>query len=186
MVELSKMSGADLSAALERYPWFACARASLIMKEMLAAGADVAESLYNTSIIYFPDGAYVSRRMRSSLVRDYSDATLAAALREMISERPRVVMAGMDYFSRADYDSVSLSSDGAISGMARVDSAKDPAGQYAPQEHAEEELPVSETLAQIYAEQGYPDLAKSVYEKLILHSPEKSAYFASLIEKLKN
>ena len=42
----------------------------------------------------------------------------------------------------------------------------------------------TETLAGIYAEQGYFDQAKRIYSKLILAFPEKSAYFASLIEKL--
>ena len=43
----------------------------------------------------------------------------------------------------------------------------------------------TETLAEIYAEQGYPEEARRIYSKLILFYPEKSAYFASLIEKLK-
>ncbi|MCD8312968.1 MAG: hypothetical protein LUC24_02260 [Bacteroidales bacterium] len=42
----------------------------------------------------------------------------------------------------------------------------------------------TETLAQIYEEQGYLDKAKEIYAKLILGCPEKSAYFAALIEKL--
>ena len=43
----------------------------------------------------------------------------------------------------------------------------------------------TETLAQIYADQGYPDQAKQIYSRLSLRFPEKSAYFAALIEKLK-
>ena len=42
----------------------------------------------------------------------------------------------------------------------------------------------TETLAQIYAEQGYYEQAKNIYSKLILAYPEKSAYFASLIQKI--
>ena len=42
----------------------------------------------------------------------------------------------------------------------------------------------TQTLAEIYAEQGYFDQAKQIYSQLILAYPEKSAYFASLIEKL--
>jgi hypothetical protein len=44
---------------------------------------------------------------------------------------------------------------------------------------------VTETLAKIYAEQGSYLKAISTYEKLSLRHPEKSAYFAALIEKLK-
>ena len=42
----------------------------------------------------------------------------------------------------------------------------------------------TETLAWIYAGQGYREEAKKIYSRLMLRYPEKSAYFASLIEKL--
>lgn len=44
---------------------------------------------------------------------------------------------------------------------------------------------VTETLARIYAEQGNIPKAISTYEKLRLLHPEKSSYFAALIQKLK-
>ena len=43
----------------------------------------------------------------------------------------------------------------------------------------------TETLGKIYAEQGFSQRALEVYEKLILLYPEKSAYFAALIEEIK-
>lgn len=50
------------------------------------------------------------------------------------------------------------------------------------------ELPnslITETLAQIYISQKYYSKAIMAYEKLSLKFPEKSAYFASLIQKIK-
>ena len=45
---------------------------------------------------------------------------------------------------------------------------------------------VSEELAEVYLAQGLKDMAKETYRKLSLVNPEKSIYFAELIEKIES
>lgn len=45
---------------------------------------------------------------------------------------------------------------------------------------------LSESFAKILASQGKSKMAKEIYQKLILKFPDKRAYFADLIEKLKD
>ena len=62
---------------------------------------------------------------------------------------------------------------------------------YSPSENAkksidESDIPISEALAKIYEHQGKILKAEEIYQKLCLLNPEKKAYFANLLKKLKH
>jgi hypothetical protein len=89
---------------------------------------------------------------------------------------------GGDFFSQAQYNNVRRGDDSIFTRFAvktRPDGSRDDrtgsdiADRYA-----------TETLAEIFAEQGCIEEARRIYSRLILDNPEKSAYFASLIDKL--
>ncbi len=67
------------------------------------------------------------------------------------------------------------------------ESSKHPgiAQQLAERSVAENQDVISETLAKLYAKQGYRDKSAQMYARLALLFPEKSAYFAAEIDKLK-
>ena len=94
--------------------------------------------------------------------------------------RRTVRVAGGDFFSQEQYAAVKKDEDNVFS---RFKSERGDEPEDRQWEDPEFGF-CTETLAAIYADQGYFAEAKKIYSRLVLRYPEKSAYFASLIEKL--
>ena len=191
-IDLKRLNLDELVGVVNLYPWFGGARVELC-ERMSRMGGDVwGVEQYADAAMYVGARERLAAMMRSSLNPDWSDADVEDILRSYISEnetqraseaapeKRKVHVVGGDYFSQADYDKVRSSDDNVFSRYASK----------AKEEKSYDDVSVeefdlyTETLAQIYAEQGYYDQAKSIYSKLILAYPEKSAYFAALIQKL--
>ena len=151
--------------------------------------------------MYISSRNIVSDIVRSTRKEDYSDKDVEALLKEYIvpvDHRPvpepvegpvegaspayhrTVKVVGGDFFSSEQYDQVQEAGDNYFSRFKAHRSEEK-------EDRTWEDLELgfcTETLAWIYADQGYYTEAKKIYSRLILRYPEKSAYFASLIEKL--
>ena len=191
-IDLKRLNLDELVGVVNLYPWFGGARVELC-ERMSRMGGDVwGVEQYADAAMYVGARERLAAMMRSSRNHDWSDADVEDILRSYISEnetqraseaapeKRKVHVVGGDYFSQADYDKVRSSDDNVFSRYASK--AKE---EKSYDDVAVEEFDLyTETLAQIYAEQGYYDQAKSIYSKLILAYPEQSAYFAALIQKI--
>ncbi len=162
-------------------------------------GNDWGSMQYADAAMYISSRKIVSDILRSGKVSDYSDKDVNGILKTYItdeasSEQPKaaqespavpakreVRVVGGDYFTQDEYENVRRKDDNVFSRFATK--AKSEMSQEQIQAH--DDFFCTETLAEIYVEQGYYEMAMRIYSKLILAYPEKSAYFATLIEKLK-
>ena len=143
--------------------------------------------------MHLPSRSLISDIVRQAMSRTLMDADVDNLVRSYEQEKeeqlrrrmesPGKVYAGVgDYFSQEEYDLVRREEDNVFSRYA-VKARKNNSEVVAPVQEREFDL-YTETLAQIYAEQGYYEQAKDIYSKLILAYPEKNAYFAALIQKI--
>ena len=183
-IDLKKLNLDELVGVVNLYPWFGGARKELCARMSSTWGT----AQFADAAMYIPSREKISDMIRASADNDWTDSGVEELLKSYISENTvedatvsrRVHVVGGDYFSQAEYDKVRKNDDNVFSRYA----AK------AKQDHPYDEQGVSEfdmyteTLAQIYLEQGYPEQARHIYSKLLLANPEKNAYFAALIQKI--
>ena len=176
-IDLGSLTMDELAGVVHLYPWFASARKELCSR---------------MEALYIGDRRKVAALLRAGNKARYADKDVERILRTYIAPAPEaetdgepgreVHVVGGDYFSQAQYKGVGRADDNIFTRFAvkiKSDGVKDDrtgsdiADRYA-----------TETLAEIFAEQGCVEEARRIYSRLILENPEKSAYFAALIDKL--
>ena len=199
MVELKGMSMDELAGAVHMYPWYGGARKELCRRMSRSGGESWGAAQYAGEAVYIADRRAVADLIRRGRDEDWSDRDVERILKSYIArgtqasyreeapaalpqESPRRTTPGGDYFSAEAYESVSREEDDAVS-RAVASFRSEPEEPRAPRPRLDDVF-CTETLAEIYADQGYFAEAKKIYSKLLLAFPEKNAYFASLIEKL--
>ena len=194
-IDIKRLNMEELLGVVNIYPWYAGAHMELCSR--MAASGNLGERQLSQAALYVG-----SRRLLSELLRrkaDYSDSQAGELLRRVNEPAPvveekasapvaaeapaeaarRIFVVGGDYFTSTQYKEVRHADDNIFSGFAT--SEREDLLAEEPEEGFDF---CTETLAEIYAEQGYIDEAKQIYSKLSLRYPEKSVYFAALIEKL--
>lgn len=182
IINLSSLNIEELSGIISIYPWFALARLELC-RRMAALGKDAwDESKYASQALYVPCRRKVYEIMRG---RDASNLTEKPADQTQKAAGRQVYVIGGDYFSAEQYASARKDDDNIFSSFAG-NTYGESTVENSFEETADSADFCTEELAKVYLEQGYPDKAKEIYSKLSLRIPEKSIYFASLIEKIEN
>ena len=192
-IDLKKLNLDELVGVVNLYPWFGGARVELSERMSRMGGDAWGVAQYADAAMYIGAREKLASLVRSSVSNNWNDTDVEQILKSYITEsqpaaeaqtavpeQRRVHVVGGDFFSQADYDQVRRTDDNVFSRYA----AKAKEGKVYEEEQPGEFDLYTETLAQIYAEQGYYEQAKGIYSKLILAYPEKSAYFAALIQKL--
>ncbi len=196
-IDIKRLNMEELLGVVSIYPWYAGARMELC-RRMSGAGT-LSRQQISQAALYVGSRRLLSELLRAGRRSDYSDKAIGEMLKRVTeaeaaaaepesslepqetaqTEARRIFVVGGDYFSSSQYKEVRHADDNIYSAFATSE-----------REDLNGELPeesfdlCTETLAQIYTEQGYTEEAKQIYSKLSLRYPEKSVYFASLIEKL--
>ena len=183
-IDLKKLTLDELAGVIHLYPWYGGARKELCRRMVRSGGEAWGKSQYADEALYVGARHAVSELVRSVSKVDCSDKDIAAMLRQARKEEKEVRVIGGDFFTQAQYDDARRSSDSVFSNFAAAASQKSETPRDTKTVVPIEDVFCTETMAAIYADQGYFDQAKRIYSKLILANPEKNAYFAALIQKL--
>ena len=190
-INLKSLTMDELAGVVNLYPWYGAARKELCQRMAGMGGESWGVSQFSDQAMYVGDRGMIAEIMRRGKSDDYADKDLESLLGTYIDEKKReessktesegrkVHVVGGDFFSQTDYEKVRKAEDNVFVPQP----IKKKAGQESPEGGPGLDF-CTETLAQIYAEQGYFEQARKIYSKLILAFPEKSAYFASLIKKI--
>ena len=187
-IDLHSLTLDELTGVVNLYPWYGAAHVELGRRMSKMGGDSWGEKQYADGALYVQNRRALANLAHGARKIDCSDKDLGALLASFLepvsaqNEGDRQVrVVGGDYFSQAQYDNVKEGGDNIFSRFAFKSSST--AGDESDTSDIAEHF-ATETLARIFAEQGRLEEARRIYSRLILEFPEKSAYFATLIDQL--
>ncbi len=189
-IDIHKLTLEELAGVVNLYPWYGAARVEWCRRMSGVGGDSWGVDQFAREALYVGDRRILSALVRSAAKADCSDSEVSRLIASLVAPEPQasaqeshpVRVVGGDYFSQSQYDNVRSSVDNIFTRFA--------AKPRTPETDAGEDVSdmadrfATETLARIFAEQGRTEEARRIYSRLVLDFPEKSAYFAALIDKL--
>lgn len=191
-----------LEEALKQSPWFSYLR-EIMLERLYRKDKEAFFQTLSQSAVFLSSRKTLYDRINSPEEEEIAEEKQAVA--EEISriqpepvQRPRVIVAGGDFFSKEDLKTIDPEDD--------MELKLKNSPFYRPAPEPEKPKPrekkssllkddgsvnfddlafCTETLGHIYAQQGFYDKAIEVFSKLILLYPQKSAYFAALVNEMK-
>ncbi len=185
-IDIHTLTLEELSGVISLYPWYGGARMELC-RRMSGVGA-LSESQIAETGLHLGNRGVLSELLHAGRTVDCSDKDVHRLMQAFMPEEaatlaPRkVYVVGGDYFSQDQYEDVKSDGDGIFSKFAAK--AREEGYVDEPEPEAATDGFCTETLAGIYLEQGYPQEAIDIYSRLSLRYPEKSVYFAALIDEI--
>lgn len=207
-INIKELDIPTLEGIIREYPWFAYARQVLLLK-LASMSKELMDVQMRKSSAFIPCRRAVylmtlnEKEAEDIPVIDFDEFNREfleiTAKKEDVAEikeekvenqTPKYIVLGADYFSKDDFaqlEEVNPFKIGKLGEIGDVVSAELSDNQAIEPDEEDRDIDdfYTETLARIYAEQGYYEEAIKVYAKLILLYPEKSSYFASLVNEIK-
>ena len=187
-INLRSLTLDELTGVVNLYPWYGASHVELARRMSKMGGGSWGEKQYAQSALYVQNRSVMAVLAHGASETDCSDKDLGALLASFMEPSSagkegehQVRVVGGDYFSQAQYDNVKEGGDNIFSRFAFKSTST--AGEESDMSDIAEHF-ATETLARIFAEQGRIEEARRIYSRLILEFPEKSAYFATLIDSL--
>ena len=187
-IDIHRLTLDELAGVVNLYPWYGAAHVEMC-RRMLSDGWGPGEMA--SQALFIGDRGKLSAIARSTESVDCTDKDVKAILASFMALKPvdeipsqehSVRVVGGDYFSQAQYDNVTSAQDNIFTRFAFKVPKSEGAQDVETSDIADRFA--TETLARIFAEQGRTEEARRIYSRLVLDIPEKSAYFASLIDNL--
>ena len=200
----------ELEAALKESPWFSYLR-EIMLERLYRKDKEAFFQTLSQSAVFLSSRKTLYDRINSPVEEEIAEEIQTATeekplVQDEPVQRPRVIVAGGDFFSKEDLKTIDPEDDMELKlkGSPFYRPAPEPAAE--PKEKQDVSKPrekrttllkddgsvnfddlafCTETLGHIYAQQGFYDKAIEVFSKLILLYPQKSAYFAALVNEMK-